>query len=107
MSYTAARKQAIVLRGPPVVGKSCVTRFLIAKIPRGQAQRVDLDKGWGRDEGWRYPEGDRRYADLKTDAGFLILELACGEPVDGSSKGATRNPREWVWILETLVPPAG
>jgi energy-coupling factor transporter ATP-binding protein EcfA2 len=31
---------------------------------------------------------------------FLIIELTAGEPVDWSSPGATKNPREWVDILK-------
>lgn len=95
------RKHAIILRGPPAIGKSCVTRLLVAKIPRGQSKQIDLDQGWGPIEDLRYPATDRRYGDLKANVDFLILELCCGEPLDASFKGATRNPREWVSILES------
>ena len=93
-------KHAIILRGPPAIGKTSVTGLLVTKIPSGQSKRIDLDLGWGRNEGWRYEQGDQRYADLKANEDFLILELGCGEPGDWSFNGATRNPREWISILE-------
>src|SRR6266851_3143086 len=100
MNEPRRRRHAIILRGPPAIGKSCVTRLLIAKIPCGQSKWIDLDDGWGKAQNKRYPSREGRYADLKTPEDFLILELCCGEPGDCSFSGATRNPREWVSILE-------
>jgi hypothetical protein len=94
-----AGKHAIILRGPSAIGKSSVTELLFAKLPCGQARRVDLDQGWGEAENKRYPAGEGRYSDLNTPEDFLIIELCAGEP-GGSMKGATTNPREWVEVLE-------
>lgn len=91
-------RQAVILRGPPAVGKSCVSRFLVSKVPT--AKVIDLDEGWSPHGGRRLQGEDRRYADLTASMKLLILELCSGEPYDWSSKGATRNPREWIGILQ-------
>jgi hypothetical protein len=100
MSEIAKRKFAVILRGPPAIGKSSVTKLLAAKILPGSTKRIDLDDGWGKDQNRRFPPGERRYADLKTPEDLLVLELGCGEP-GGGLLGATLNPREWVSILES------
>jgi hypothetical protein len=100
MNETLRCRYAIILRGPPAIGKSCVAGLLAANVPCGQSKRIDLDYGWGKAQNKRYLAGEGRYADLKTREDFVILELGCGEPDDWSFNGATRNPREWVSILE-------
>ncbi len=94
-----ARKIAVILRGPPAIGKSSVTRLLAQKMLPGTTKQIDLDQGWGRDQNWRFSAGPGRYADLKATEDLLVLELGCGEPCAGVA-GATLNPREWVSILE-------
>jgi hypothetical protein len=98
-SETRKPKLAVILRGPPAIGKTTTTKLLSEKIAPGTCERVDLDAGWGVHEGKRLPPGEGRYSDLKSDADLLVVELACGEPGGGVS-GATLNPREWVSILE-------
>src|SRR5262249_53995841 len=94
------QKLAVVLRGPPAMSKSTITKLLMAKMLPRSSWQIDLDSGWGPQENKRYPAGEGRYADLKSRADFLILELVSGEPADASFPGATRNPREWVEVLE-------
>lgn len=100
MSETARRKMAIILRGPPAVGKSSITMLLATKMLPGSTKGIDLDDGWGEDQKRRFPAGEGRYADLKTSDDLLVLELGCGEPVGWVFEGATRNPGEWVEVLE-------
>jgi hypothetical protein len=100
MSEKDKQKLAIILRGPPSIGKSSVTKLLKAKLFASSVKDIDLDDGWGTHQNRRYPPGDGRYADLKTPEDVLIIELGCGEPAGESFKGATKNPREWVAILE-------
>jgi len=100
MSETTKRKIAVVLRGPPSIGKTSVTNLLAAKLLPGSMKGIDLDDGWGKDQNRRFPAGAGRYADLKTPEDLLVLELGCGEP-GGGVLGATLNPREWVSILES------
>jgi hypothetical protein len=99
MTETAGRKIAIILRGPPAIGKTSVTGLLVEKMLPGTTKRIDLDQGWGYHQNWRFPAGKGRYADLKAPEDLLVLELVCGEP-DAGMLGATRNPREWVSVLE-------
>jgi hypothetical protein len=101
MREAMKRKHAIILRGPPAIKKSLVAKLLASKLPPGSVKHIDLDQGWGRKENKRYPTGEGRYADLKAPEDVLVLELCRGEPPDESSLGATRNPREWVSILES------
>jgi hypothetical protein len=65
MTETARRKVAVILRGPPAIGKSSVSRLLAEKMPRGTTRQIDLDQGWGHAQNWRFPAGEARYADLK------------------------------------------
>jgi hypothetical protein len=96
----SAQKLAIVLRGPPAIGKSTVAKLLMAKMLPKSSWQIDLDAGWGPWENKRYPASEGRYADLKSLADLLIIELGSGEPADESFLGATKNPREWVGALE-------
>src|SRR5947209_9424666 len=99
MSEMSKCRIAVILRGPPAIGKSSVTRLLAEKMLPGTIKQIDLDQGWGNRQNWRFPAGAGRYADLKATDDLLVLELSCGEPGAGVL-GATLNPREWVSILE-------
>lgn len=91
-----ARKVAIVLRGSPGAGKSTVANALQVLYP--QNCRVELDRYWGPGE--KRFAGTCRYWDLRNQPDVLIIELGYGEPAGESFPGATKNPREWVSILE-------
>jgi hypothetical protein len=93
-----ARKIAIVLRGPMGGGKSTVTSALqeIYSLPKNS--HVELDQFWG--EGQKRYVGSCRYWDLRDQADVLIIQLGYGEPAGERFFGASRNPREWVSILE-------
>jgi hypothetical protein len=88
-------KSAIILHGPPCVGKSTIAKRLLNLIP---SSLVSLDDGW-QEGGARVLGGHGRYADLKEHpAKVLIIEIALGEPLD-MSPGATRQANEWVGLL--------
>jgi hypothetical protein len=93
-----ARRVAIVLRGAPGAGKSPVTDALRERYPLSKSSRVSLDTCWGPGE--KRFAGHCRYWDLCDQPDVLIIELGHGEPTDRSFLGATKNPREWVSILE-------
>ena len=98
MSTTPVFK-AIILRGPPGVGKSAVRSQLQRYLGRA-ARHIDLDAYWGKEE-WRYAQPDFRYADLQlATEPVLLVELAWGEPAGLSFPGATRGAKEWVTILQ-------
>lgn len=90
------RKVAIVLRGPPGAGKSTVANVLQVIYPKNC--RVELDRYWGAGE-QRFA-GTCRYWDLRNQPEVLIIELGFGEPHGDGFPGATKNPREWVSVLE-------
>jgi hypothetical protein len=90
------RKVAIVLRGPPGGGKSNVASALQLLYPN--SARVELDRYWGNGE--KRFVGTCRYWDVRNQPDFLIIELGYGEPACEVFPGATKNPREWVSILE-------
>jgi hypothetical protein len=90
------RKVAIVLRGAPGAGKSKVANVLQLLYPKNS--RVELDRYWGQGE--KRFSGTCRYWDLQNEPDVLIIELGYGEPADGSFPGATKNPREWITVLE-------
>jgi hypothetical protein len=92
--------KAIILRGPPGVGKSAVRNLLRSDL--GQAARfINLDAYWGKNE-WRYSQPDFRYADLLlATEPVLLVELAWGEPDGLAFPGATRGANEWVKILRS------
>ncbi len=77
----------------------------------GRALHVTLDAGWGdhpdRRLDWRKTTaGAARYRDLidamAAAADLLIVEVGLAEPDNGdtASLGATRNPREWIDLLD-------
>jgi hypothetical protein len=63
-----------------------------------KSSHVSLDTFWG--PGQKRFAGHCRYWDLRDQPDVLIIELGYGEPHGGSFLGATKNPREWVSILE-------
>jgi len=93
-----ARTVAIVLRGAPGAGKSPVTDALQERYSLSKSSRVSLDTFWGT--GQKRFAGYCRYWDLRDQPDVLIIELGYGEPAGQSFAGATKNPREWVSILE-------
>lgn len=96
---TAPVPKAIILRGPPGVGKSAV-RDLLRRHFGQTARAINLDAYWDKDE-WRYAQPDFRYADLQlAREPVLLVELAWGEPPGLSFPGATRGAKEWVEILQ-------
>ena len=100
MSTPPALK-AIILRGPPGVGKTAV-RELIRRYLGHQARYVNLEAYWGKDE-WRYAQPDFRYADLQlATEPILLVELAWGEPAGLPFLGATRGAKEWVDVLQKV-----
>jgi broad-specificity NMP kinase len=92
--------KAVILRGPPGVGKSAVRKQLQGQL--GEAARyINLDAYWGKGE-WRYAHPEFRYADLQLAAEpVLVVELAWGEPDGLTFPGATRGANEWIGILQT------
>jgi hypothetical protein len=97
----ATRKVAIILRGPPAVGKSSIRDRIVARLG-GQAtvRTVNLDAYWGPPHEWRYNEVAFRYADLQlAKEPVLVVALSSGEPPDLSFPGATRAAQEWVALL--------
>jgi hypothetical protein len=98
MSIRSVRK-AIILRGPPGVGKSAVCKLLRSHIGES-ARHIDLDAYWGKGE-WRYSHPEFRYADLQlAQEPVLIVELAWGEPDGLAFPGATRGADEWMGMLQ-------
>lgn len=95
----SASLKAIVLRGPPGVGKSAVRDQLRRHLGRS-ARHINLDVYWGKGE-WRYEQPAFRYADLQLAAEpVLVVELAWGEPDGLAFPGATRGAHEWMGILQ-------
>ena len=92
------RKIAIVLRGAPCCGKSSVSNSLQEYFGLPLNSHVVLDHFWGRGE--KRFAGHYRYWDLRDQPDVLLIELGYGEPDDPTFFGATRNPREWVSLLE-------
>jgi len=91
--------KAIILRGPPGVGKSAVRKQLQAHLGKS-ARHIDLDAYWGKGE-WRYAQPEFRYADLQLATEPVVLvEFAWGEPDGLEFPGATRGAHEWMGILQ-------
>jgi len=60
---------------------------------------IILDSEWFPGQR-RYVGHPTRYSDLRgRQSDILIIELACGEPPDLSTNGATRGAQEWAAIL--------
>jgi broad-specificity NMP kinase len=96
---TSPVHKAIILRGPPGVGKSAIRNVLRAHLGKS-ARYINLDAYWGKDE-WRYSQPDFRYADLQlAKEPVLVVELAWGEPDGLTFPGATRGANEWMSILQ-------
>ena len=96
----AAKRLAVVLRGPIGVGKTEVAWRILRATGNSLEGLIDLDQGWARGER-RNAGGEARYEDLRglTDH-LVVLELVWGEPIGEGFPGATRNTREWA---ETLI----
>ncbi|MBN9122678.1 MAG: hypothetical protein J0I06_26615 [Planctomycetes bacterium] len=96
---TGPARKAIILRGPPGVGKSAVRTLLQGHLGKS-ARYINLDAYWGKDE-WRYAQPEFRYADLQlATEPVLVVELAWGEPDGLIFPGATRGANEWMSILQ-------
>jgi shikimate kinase len=90
--------KAIILRGPPGVGKSAVRKLLQRRLGEW-VRHIDLDAYWGKDE-WRYSQAAFRYADLQlAPEPILVVEFAWGEPAGLAFPGATRGANEWMGLL--------
>jgi hypothetical protein len=93
-----ARKTAVILHGPPCAFKSRIIEVIKARHP-GRVKVVNLDEGWAPTE-TRYTGGTDRYDDIRdAPEPVLVIELAHGEPDDGSP-GPTRGANEWVSELQ-------
>jgi hypothetical protein len=92
-------KDAILLHGPCCVGKSAVGEILLKTNGLRAVQLVILDKGWGPSD-HRSKSGPDRYQDLRTKDSLLVFEIGCGEPCQMHCSGATRNPEEWLAVLQ-------
>jgi hypothetical protein len=104
---TTTDKFAIILHGPPAVGKTVISGEIQQRYP-GAVRHISLDDGWARDE-VRYGRGPQQYADLSAaPERILVIELASGEPPDLAFNGATRAAQQWVTVLQRsdriLVP---
>ena len=96
---TSPVHKAIILRGPPGVGKSAV-RVVLREHLGQSARYINLDAYWGKGE-WRYMEPAFRYADLQlATEPVLVVELAWGEPDGLVFPGATTGADEWIGILQ-------
>lgn len=93
-----ARKVAIVLRSPPGAGKTPVADEIRRRL-RVTTGFVRLDDFWCPGE--KRFAGHCRYWDLLDNSDVLIVELGYGEPSPEEFFGASRNPGEWLNILET------
>lgn len=92
-------KKAVVLHGPMGVGKSTVADIICSRAQAGN--KIVLDHGWHSD-GIRYRGGVGRYEDLSrhTDP-VIVVEIACGGPLDLAFPGATTGADEWIKVLRS------
>ena len=103
-------KKAIILRGPPAVGKTGVAEELLKRLQKTNLRTSDdpivLDHNWQS----RYAV-DHRYDELtaKQEETVVVVEICCAEPIFNignrfwlldARPGASRNPAEWVGILK-------
>lgn len=97
---TTIQRVAIILHGPPCVGKTEISREIRTRRATGTVLQISLDDGWSPGE-FRYLGGPGRYADLsRAQEPILVVELGCGEPADLTFSGATRGAQEWVSVLQ-------
>ena len=93
------RNVAIVLHGPPAVGKTAISGSLRSRVGENRSRHISLDDGWHIGQ-FRYQGGVNRYSDLASAVEpVLIIELGCGEPPDLAFPGATRGADEWIDAL--------
>jgi ATPase family associated with various cellular activities (AAA) len=90
-------KVAIVLHGPPGVGKTTIWKAIKAR--QQSARFLSLDDGWMPGE-HRMLGGPCRYADLRqAQEHVLVVEIGSGELPDLNAPGATRAAGEWIAAL--------
>ena len=100
--------QALVVRGPTGTGKSTAIGHCLQTLSQTGGQVVSLDDGWRDPARSGQPErrfsaqsAAVRYADLvgRTEDP-LVIELGWGEPEGATFHGSTKNPREWIDLLQ-------
>lgn len=90
---------AIILHGPPGVGKTSISQEIQRRCPSGMVNRISLDEYWLSGQR-RYLGELGRYSDLRAaQEPVVVIELGCGEPPDLTFAGATRGAEEWVRVL--------
>jgi hypothetical protein len=79
------------------VGRALL-KFVIGLPPE---RLVILDNGWDASaSAFRSKGGTGRYQDLRTIDPLLVFEIGCAEPMQMHCNGATRNPKEWLAVLQ-------
>src|SRR5579883_850664 len=98
---------ALIFRGPPGAGKTTLVDSLLAeRRAHGEpCAYVHMDEGWGAAEFRRTPgaPAESRYRDLVArPEPLLVIDLCLAEPdfAQTAERGASRNPREWVTLLQ-------
>jgi hypothetical protein len=85
------KKIAVVLRGPMGVGKSTVADQVCRLLNAGA--KIVLDDHYEA----RGRERDALFTGRQNDA--LVIELGCGEPLDLTFNGFTRDAEAWCGLL--------